>query len=517
LQGTYVEQPFFTFVTEASSGSFTPAVQPVSGIVEWDLGDGSTWSGNFVNHTYSQVGNKTVKIYSGTSEGKEAIFYIDMALDEIKGAFDFSDFSGLRYLNLSSNPDITEIIMSSDSSIDFYFFNADSTDISYLDLSNYTNLRGTISAQHTNITSLDLVPDTSGIINNFRFGYCNLIGVIDLTGYPNLGGAIYFNTNPNLTQVINPTSSENITSYQIYSCPSLAGTLDLSGFSNFGGSFRADENPLLTEIILPVSDNNVTQFYVMNSGLTGTLDVSGLTNLGGQFRCDGNDFLTRVIFPTSPRTFSQFIMYNCDITGTLDLSGLTGLGGSVLLYNNPKMTEVIFPVSSVAISSLSLSSCDQLQAVDLSTLSNLGGAIQFTDCPSLNTVTLPNTSGSISSFNFTRSDIKPSLDLSGLTITTSMDGGENVELQSISWPTISTEWQYVRMDDCSLNQTTVDNLFSIMNTYYSSNAPTSSLELTINGGTNSPPTDGSSNANILNLVDIFAAEVQVLTININYP
>jgi hypothetical protein len=96
------------------------------------------------------------------------------------------------------------------------------------------------------------------------------------------------------------------------------------------------------------------------------------------------------------------------------------------------------------------------------------------------------------------------LDVSGLTGL----GGyfyvyNNANLTSILWPVFTSEPYYINAHGNALNQTCVDDLFAKMDAWYTANEPTDDLYVYLSGGTNSPPSDGSSNVSILHIQSIF--------------
>lgn len=521
LQGTTIETPLLTFTTDGSE--FDPIVGIVGGgTLEWDMGDGSIINSNSFSHIFSsEEGDKIVKMYAGTTSGVEAIDFINIPEDRIKGSYDFSDFTSCRSIVMNNQP-ITGITVPSSSPDPFNLIFNDCSIAPTFDFSNLSNFRGSLNLSKNPGLQSVLVPDSSENISNFYIEYCDLIGTLDISSLTGLGGSIRLNNNPNLKKILNPITSGNagnLSGYNARNCD-ITGVLDLTGFgSKFGGSIILDSNPNMTQVLFPSSSVNVNQIYLYlgfsdPSGLIGTLDVSGLTNLGGMFRTDNNKTLTQILFPTTTRNFSQMILYRCDLTGTLDMSGLSGLGGLVLMYDNPNLTEVKFPTSSNSISSFSIAQCDITGTLDVSGLTNISGTINIGDNPNLTEVLLPNTSGNVGTFSATDTSLS-TVDLSGLSGLHTIYIRNITNMQSITWMAVDRGFNVVRADDASLNLNTVDNLFSIMNTWYTSNTPTSSLELTIDGGTNSPPTDGSSNSDILNLESIFSGAGQTLIININ--
>ena len=516
LQGTSVEQPFFSFTTDSSAPDVFGPLLGVSGggLIEWDLGDGSTLNSNYFLHEYSQLGDKTVKMYEGTMGGASTITTWSMSNMGVKGDFDLSEFTTLGSIYWGDNPGITSVTLSGGAH-DLSQFRVDTAAITFLDLSGYPNLSGQVSARNCSNLSSVLLPDSSKNFSLFRFDGCNLSGTIDISALTGLGGTVWYYGNDGITQILNPVSDRTLSNYNVYGCD-LTGTLDWSGWSTVSNlQFQAWDNPNLTGIINPTASGNVNVYLANLCNLTGVLDVSGLTGLGGQFRVESNPNLTNILFPNSSNSITLMFLNNSGLTGTLDLSGLTGLGGFLNISSCPSLNQVIFPTSSVSFSFLTIGNCGLTGNVDVSGLTGLAATVVFAD-NSINSITFPASSGSITSLNFRNNEINTPIDLSGLTLRGNLSGENNSEFPDLTLPaTFSGELGIVRFGDCSLNETSVDNIFSKINTYYSSNTPTSSLEISTDGGTNMPPTDGSSNSDILNLETIFGSAGQTLTININ--
>ena len=199
----------------------------------------------------------------------------------------------------------------------------------------------------------------------------------------------------------------------------------------------------------------------------GTLDISGLTGLGGTFNVQYNSSLNMIENPVSSNSITLYYASFCDLTGTLDVSGLTGIGGNFSVQSNFNLSEILFPDGSLSFSGFYLDNC-AFTSLDLS--------------------------------NF---------DLSGIT-----QLNNNPSLGSIEWGGFG-DFYRLYVNGCALDTSTIDTMFSKLNTYYSSNTPTHYLNVYASSGTNSPPTDGSSNADILNLESIFSGAGQTLTITIN--
>ena len=75
----------------------------------------------------------------------------------------------------------------------------------------------------------------------------------------------------------------------------------------------------------------------------------------------------------------------------------------------------------------------------------------------------------------------------------------NINLASIVQPSITTGVPVYDVAGCALPQAEVDEIFSFLNTFFSSNTPIKNLTVRTNGGTNASPTGGAANTDIVNL------------------
>ena len=478
LSGTFVAQPFLTFTTDASTRVFDPGWSVPVGDLNWDLGDGSIITANAFSHTYTQTGDKTVKVYLGTVSSVEGITNITMFQDDIKGTLDFSEFSELSSLNLNDNPGLTEI----------------------------------------------LVPTTTNTFSILA-GTCDLTGTLDISSLINLN---QFNvtSNSNLTSIIFPSNPSGTTSVGAFNC-NLTGTIDVSGL-DLTGQFTLASNTNLTQLLLPsVNTGAVTSFYLYGCpncyGEAGVFDWSGWSDMGGQIHIGGID-ASVMRFPTSStREWTSLTVYGTDVS-ILDFSNLVfhpTNGAGISANTSPNLAQIAWPDASIIVYSLNMSNCNFSGSLDLSSvqLGRVGYANGYFYLGG-NEVTqiLHKDSSAPLDYRVNSNHLTGTLDVSGLTgIYRYFWANQNPSLNDILLPDFSDYWSTFRVDDCSLSQFTVDDIFAKMNTYYTSNSPTSSLEINTSGGGNSPPTDGSSNANILSLESIFNGALQALSITINNP
>jgi len=263
--------------------------------------------------------------------------------------------------------------------------------------------------------------------------------------------------------------------------------------------------------------NTITQIKIGNDDLVGTLNLSSLGNLGGQFLSFENPNLTSILNPVSSETFIIYAVYDCDITGTLDLSNLTGFGGEALFYLNPNLTQILNPTSSETFTNYQAYSCNLTGTLDLTGLTGLGGWIKLQTNSNLTQILNPTSSTIIYYYDAYDCSLSGTLDVSGLTgLKSIFQVYNNSNLCEIILPdTLSHPIKIFDADDCSLSQTTVDNVLSKLNVFFDASAPVDSLTVDLGGGTNMSPTDGESNADIVNLTSIFSDAEQDLTITIN--
>jgi hypothetical protein len=468
LQGTTIELPFFTFTTNASTRTFDPGFGAPFGDLVWDLGDGSIVTGNVIDHEYSQAGDKEVKVYLGTVSNVEGITSVSVYQDDIKGSLDFSEFTEISTILANDNPLLTEVI----------------------------------------------VPPSD---KNFSFqgGTCDLTGTLDLSELTNLQ-VVTVSSNPNLTSVLFPPSSSNAVQVNVFNC-NITGPIDVSGL-NLAGQFTMAANAEMTQLLLPLENTgSVTSFYLYGNskcyGDAGVFDFSQWTNMSGQIHIGSID-ASVIKLPTSSGTFSGLTLYGTDIS-ILDMSGITfsSNGLALSIQNSPNLAQLVFPVDDVSVASLNMSNSGFSGILDLSSVQLKSFLYAYGN--ELTGIIHKSSSNPLE-YRAQSNQLTGTLDVSGLTgLGTRLFLSGNSDLSEILLPDFSYEWADFDVTDCSLNQSTIDNIFSKMNTYYSSNTPTQSLIIDANGGTNMPPTDGSSNSDILNLENIFSVAGESLIININ--
>ena len=521
--GTPPANLIMTFVTNSRTpDTFHATVDTVSGLLNWDMGDGSwPFNMNSFSYTYGLMhpayGNKTVTLSKGTTGGASSITQLELPGDGIVGTFNISNLTGLVIFGMSDNHDLLMIINpSSNASIQSYIVrNCNLTGT--LDISGLSRLGGNFFVDgNLNLTHINN-PTSTRLIRYTAIG-CNLTGTLDISGLSGLGDMFNVSWNRSLTTIINPTSNKSFTyfGYIAENC-GLLGELDVSGLSGLGGTFKVNGNPGLESIINPISDQLFTDYWAYGCNLTGTLDLSGLLRLAGSIALNENPLLQYVINPTSIGAISYYGIWSCDLRGTLDLSGLLGLGGIFSAADNKYLQGINNPTSTEIFTVYHAWSCGLTGILDLSGLSGLGGEIIIADNINLTQILNPNSSQIINNYNVELCNLTGTLDVSGLLGLGGVFRTRScANLTTILFPTAFTQpFTEFLVDWCSLNQATVNNILAKLDAWYSSHPPTTDLYLYLNNGANSCPTNGNSNTNLQHLITIFNNNGRTLNWAIN--
>jgi hypothetical protein len=463
------------FYTSASTNTFDPVFGVSSGVLQWDLADGSIVNANSFSHTYSLSGNKRVRLYSGTTSGALDITSIQMGVEGMSS-------------NLAGTLDLGSLI--------------NLTDLNIAESLNLTNIINPISSQ--NFTKYAIVS-------------CGLTGALDVSGLTGLGGEFKVYNNLNLTQILNPASSQLFSTYYAYDC-NLTGTLDISGLIGLGGGFGVNNNPNLTQILNPISSQTFGYYSAANCNLTGTLDISCLTGLGEDFEVSYNPNLTQILNPVSSEIFEYYYADYCNLTGVLDVSGLSGLGGEFIVNNNPNLTKILNPVSSEIFQYYVAINCNLTGTLDISCLTGLGEDFEVSYNPNLTRILNPVSSESFYAYYANDCNLTGTLDVSGLTgLGGVFNVGNNINLLNINLSVLSNSVYLFNAKNCSLNISTVDDIFVKLNNWYQVNIPTQQLVIDLGGGGNSWPTNGWSNTELVALQTRFANLHRDVSITINTP
>lgn len=338
------------------------------------------------------------------------------------------------------------------------------TNLNYLRVASGNTLSGSV----TNLTNLtNLLVTGSG--NTLSGSVTNLTNLIQLgvTGANTLSGSISNLTNLALLQV----EGSNTLTGSILNLNNLV-SLRVTGLNTLSGSVTGK--------------TSLTQIYVAGSNtLTGSVET--LTNLSILF-ITGSNTLTgsltpltnlTLLYATGSNTLSGSLssMLNLGsivitgsnaLTNPLDLSALNKLIS--LQVQNSSLVTFISPASSVILQTTYLYSCN-FDKFDFTNTLNLRGDLQIYNNPNDTSLILPATLTG----DFTRIDAHGN----------------------------------------ALNQSSVDNLFKKLATYYQTHTPTANLYIDVSGGTNSAPTGGGNNADIIAIDAAFSGANKIFTLLTN--
>jgi len=358
---------------------------------------------------------------------------------------------------------------------------------------------------------------------------------------------VYFSsTNGNLPMVGSLSNLPNLAQLLLNTNGAITGILPSSGMtiisvtgSNLAFSVDITNNTGLTILSINASKSTVTgdgtnlvnlvncSLY-KNWGLTA--DISGWVNLT-IFYNQGNPFsgsltnlthITSFYSPlgTTPTAYSG-ICSNMPISSYFFIAGDTNtVGGVVSNWTNATnilvsgngntiggSTSGFSKLTYIALSGSSLT----FTSIDLSSSVLLTNVV-ITGIPSITSITNPTHSLDIAQYD-AYSNSLTSLDISGLSnLSTTLRGYSNTGLTTLSLPTINRQFTTVDFHNCALNTVYVDAIFAKLNAWYSTHTPTAGLTIELSGGTNSRPTGGNSNTDLVNLQSIFASTGKLLSV-----
>lgn len=205
--------------------SFNPSIVSISGSYEWELGDGTTATGNAVGHTYANSNTKTVKLYC--TSAAPSISDILIFNQYVVGMMDISHqaFASLVRVNIYSNPLMTGITLPTVITSAVERFNIVSNgivgELNLRALVNFNN-SGSISVSHNPLTAVYFENTVSGLIEYIDMRNCNLL---DSQGFSWLqrwtaNASIHLLNNPNLKYVSFSTNPHlgSLLSIDIRSC-----------------------------------------------------------------------------------------------------------------------------------------------------------------------------------------------------------------------------------------------------------------------------------------------------------
>ena len=368
-------------VQEAFSGSTTKLNPSITiagseGYIDWgdsniDTYDYSAGAGA-LSHTYAGAGTYNFTAYCFDPDN---ITSFNISNQGLTGTLDTAKLTGLTSTyNISLNTSLTAVntptaCPGSVSLIDFSFCET----LGSIDLSNFTGAQGTILGNNCYlITSIDF-PVTSGVVNSLAISRCYaLSGRVDFSVMSNLGGVVNATRCTVVTGFDFPVASPTLYTLLTVSRCNITGQLDISN-CNLGTTFQANNNPLLTEILHPTNSNTIATYDCSLCGINTHLNLSTLSGLSGSVKFNSN-LIPQVTFPTNSNTFTSIWGFGNNLSA-VDFSPLTGLSGGIDFQSN-SITTITNPASSGLITGYNFQNNSISGTVDCSNI-NLSGVIVF--------------------------------------------------------------------------------------------------------------------------------------------
>ena len=176
------------------------------------------------------------------------------------------------------------------------------------------------------------------------------------------------------------------------------------------------------------------------------------------------------------------------------------INGNFRLEGNITVESLTFSEFENVITQLRAENND-LSAADLSNV-RLNGGLRLQDNNNLASF-IPSTEANICSIIVLVSTSLPFIDMSNYKLTALANFSSNPLLTTIiQGGGFGSSLSDYLCEDCALSVTSVNNIFSALNTAMSAVAPTNDLTCDVSGGTSASPTGGSSNTDLVNLRDV---------------
>jgi uncharacterized protein YqkB len=500
--------------------------EPINPITSFSIISNSELQGTLDISSYKFGDNINISLYSNKlnnillPDTSTLINNLRINNNQLTGIIDFSKLSGLKNgVHIGNNAGVTSVIFPETSA------NFSNVDLSYCSLNSadLSNLTGGISSLtlsgNSPMTSL-ILPDSSYPFNSFY--HSSLPGMVTLDVSNRIFKDCSFSIDgcPNLTKLILPDASCSFNSFFAQS-GKLTGILDLSNHYFKGSIIIYNHNPL-TQIILDKTKlYGLTSFSMRNcTNLIGTYDLSDISTLTS-VNVEYTD-ISNIIPPANARNLSYNISGSyCASDGIIDLSSVASLRGLEARLTDASIIYWPYDVSSAKLYNFKVDGCNFSGVIDLSIFSEIEGEINISDNIGITGLILPETLSSYSYggwFYANNCNLQGNLDLSKKRVQSQFYLNSNPNLVSIDMPSLvssSNYWLNGRFHNCGLNQTTVDNILSSFSNLFQQFTISYPFNLSLEGGTNAIPTDGSLNIDISTLKYRFSQAGRVLTLTYN--
>jgi len=501
-----------TLTTNSGPGdTFNPSITVSGGVASWDMGDGSTINSNTPSKSYADATTKTVNVSLGTIPNNDSIKTISGFNSKKLLSIDLSKLERLRgSIQLQGNTELASVLFptTSQTITELYLNGLALTGV--VDISGLPIAGPIYLMNNAGVTNYILNSNNTGEVTYLDASGCNITGTFDASGIHRFSGVFSLLNQTNCDSV-SFTNTDNL-STNSFTTFNLAGTkirhLDLSHITNFSGTATIG-NSLLTTTIWPTS-NKVLDLDINNAKYV-TLDLTTLTGLR-KLTFDAMSTLTSLSFPITTQVTTWLKVGGSSIQ-MLDISPYSHLAGEIYIWNNTLMDSIKTGTSSENINVFNLLNLkNTFKTVDLSGYPGLGGSLSVAGCTGVNLVILPTSSRNFTSVIIigTALDSINTTSLSGAINSLNMSSNASLNIfRGFNW--IRTTTTTVNFQYCSLDVESIDNILAALNAYFSANAPTTNLTLTLNGGTNAAPTGGNDNTDAVNLQAVFTAAGQTLT------
>lgn len=419
---------------------------------------------------YLDVGSNPITsiTFPETSRGFQNLYIDDIDASTI----DLTKLTGsINYLTVATNNSLKNLILP-DSSAPFSNFRISNTGLETLDVSNRIFTNCSFNAGNTYSLNKIIWPDASCSFSSFFFQNGSLPGTVDVSNHYFTGFFLWSQLDTSI--LILDEAKMDVTSFSLRNCYNLTGGYDLSTNSRC-----TQINVEYTDLgwITPPKDREALNYNIAGTFCAsgGTVDLSSVASLSA-FNIRSTDAsVIQWPYDSSSNKLSYFYADGCKLNGVLDLRVFPYIDGDIEVYSNSGLTGIILP--------------------DASSPYIYGGTFQAYNC-----------------------DLQGNLDLSLLKNRRYFTVYGNSDLMSIDLPTLVQNNNYHiagRFHDCSLNQTTVDGILSAYATLFQNITIGYNFTLSLEGGTNAVPTDGSLNVDISILEYEFSQSTRTLTLTYN--
>jgi hypothetical protein len=275
----------------------------------------------------------------------------------------------------------------------------------------------------------------------------------------------------------------------------ILGDINLSYFT-VNGSIACFNNPGLNNILLnPAYSNVITQLTANISGLD-SVQVENALISGGTLRLDDTDISSLNFSNLNNIVTSAFVgnnnLLNVDLTKVL-VNGSLDFRLNTVNFLGVKVGSLL--------TSVNFFNTPSLQTVNLSN-ATINGNVNGYTCPAMTSLVFSSSGNTSNGLALDVNNLLPSLDLSGFTCGGRVAFNRSPNLVTLIPPTFAAGIYNISGYNCALNETSVNAILSKLNSDLTSTPPTSNLDLRLEGGTNSSPTGGDSNADLENLRDV---------------